>query len=328
MMMNEIDDSVIQTGVVGLGLMGSSITVALLLSGHPVIAIAPIKEDLELGKTRVINQLKHSQQIGLLNDSIESYLNKLIITEDFRKLKPCKLIVECVVETFEIKSLIYKKVESVVCEDAIIGSNTSAIPISHLQKLIQKPDRFLGIHWAEPAYATRFLEITCGEKTKIEYAEYVYKLAHQWKKEPTLLKKDIRGFITNRLMYAAYIEVFHQIEKGIISMEDADKAFRYDMGSWVTFMGIFKRMEYLGFNNYYKIIDATFKELFNGTETPKIMVEMVKTNAKGVHNLKGLYTYTKEEAKDWEKAFAMFNLDIMKLAEKYPDENTTHNLKK
>jgi 3-hydroxybutyryl-CoA dehydrogenase len=245
-------------------------------------------------------------------------LQQLIISEDYGELRTCDLVVECVIEIEEIKKSIYKKIEAVVDWDAVIASNTSAIPISELQKGLVKPDRFLGIHWAEPSYFTRFMEVTRGNSTAIEYAEWVYELAHFWGKEPTLLRKDIRGFVTNRLMYAVYREGLSLVTKGQATLEDVDKAFRYDAGSWMTFMGVFRRMDYLGLKDQFEVFKRTFPQLCNDGQVPPLMQKMVDIDAKGVKNLQGLYDYSEEEAARWDEAFASFNADIFQLAALYP----------
>lgn len=307
-----------EVGVVGLGLMGSSIVVSLLLAGHKVKAVAPLHADMELAKPRILDQLNQSCQSNLVRSGFKLRDDQLEITEDFEKLKNCKIVLECVIEDINIKAQVYNKIESVIAQDAIIATNTSAIAISVLQRLIAHPERFLGIHWAEPAYATRFLEITCGDMTHIEYAEWIFDLAHQWGKEPTLLRKDIRGFITNRLMYAVYREIFSLVEKKAITIEDADKAFRYDVGSWITMMGIFRRMDYLGLKNFEVILKNILPTLSNGEKVPPVMQHMVDANARGTQNLRGLYSYSAQEAKEWEKAFAKFNKEIFYLASCYP----------
>src|SRR5690606_12601358 len=152
----------------------------------------------------------------------------------------------CIIEQEGIKKTVYQKVESVVSPSCMISSNTSALPINILQEYLQNPGRFMGIHWAEPAFATRFLEITCGEKTDVSLAEMIQEEARHWEKEPTLLYKDIRGFITNRLMYAVYRQGFELVNQGSVDMAGLDKCFQYDIGSWITIMGIFKRMDYVG----------------------------------------------------------------------------------
>ena len=310
----------INVGVVGLGLMGSSIVVSLLIAGHKVKAVAPVPEDVITAPSHIRDELILCDKSGLLKRPVDAYLSDLVITEDYWHLSDCSLVMECVIENLEVKKVVYKKILSVVKEDTILASNTSAIPISILQQFIHLPERFMGIHWAEPAFATRFLEITCGDKTDRRHAEWVFDLALTWGKEPTLLKKDIRGFITNRLMYATYREALHLVETKQTTLIDVDKACRYDAGSWMTLMGIFRRMDFNGLQYYSKIFNSVFPILSNNDEVHVIMQHMVEINARGVHNQKGLYPYTKEEGLKWERAFAAFNQEIFHLAASYPCE--------
>jgi 3-hydroxybutyryl-CoA dehydrogenase len=315
--MGNIQTDEITVGVVGLGLMGTSFIASLLAAGHKVKAIAPVPDDMEAAPDRIKNHLIACERAGLLHKPVDSYIRQLVITEDYNELKTSQLVVECVIEKPEIKRSIYEKVERVIGKDAVIASNTSAIPISELQKGLVNPGRFLGIHWAEPSYFTRFLEITNGERTALHYSEWVYELAHYWGKEPTLLRKDVRGFITNRLMYAAYREGLSIVSKGEATLEDVDKAFRYDAGSWITLMGVFRRMDYLGLKDHLEMFRRIFPDLCNDEHVPALMQKMVDKNARGVQSLSGLYEYTEEEAVKWNEAFALFNVDIFQLAASY-----------
>lgn len=317
-MKNSISKNEIPIGVVGLGLMGTSVVTALLISGHKVKAIAPLPGDLDVALQRIHGQLEHCSKARLLDQPLEWYLEQLTLTEDYANLSGCPAVLECVIEEISAKENVYKKITDQVSSDTIIASNTSAIPISQLQKNILFPERFLGIHWAEPAYMTRFLEITCGSQTSAKYAAWIFELAHRWGKEPTLLRKDIRGFVTNRLMYAIYREMFSLVEKGGATIEDVDKAFRYDAGSWITLMGIFRRMDFMGLKDYQQIFKNVFPTLCNDDEVPELMQQMVRQKARGTMNANGLYPYSEEEALEWDRAFAVFNEDIFGLAALYP----------
>jgi 3-hydroxybutyryl-CoA dehydrogenase len=313
----------INIGVVGLGLMGCSIITSLLIAGHRVKAIGPMPVDIDTAPLRIREHLVLSENAGLLNGSVEDYLLRLTISEAYEALGDCSIVLECVKEKIDVKDKVYRQIAQATSPDTIIASNTSAIPIGILQPLVANPERFLGIHWAEPAYATRFLEITCGGQTAPDHADWVFKLAHQWGKEPTLLRKDIRGFITNRLMYALYREALYLMEKGGATLEDADKALKYDFGSWMTLMGIFRRMDFTGLKDYSEIFRALFPGLSNTDKVPVLMQRLLNMDARGVKNLKGLYTYTEEEAKEWNEAFALYNNDIYWLAGLYPSETAS-----
>jgi 3-hydroxybutyryl-CoA dehydrogenase len=308
----------IPVGVVGLGLMGCSIATCLLMAGHPVIAVAPISSDMESAESRILNHLIKSRAQGLVKETPEYYLKALVVTEDYTSLKPCKLIIESTIENEDIKKSVYSKIEAEITNDALIASNTSAIPISILQKLTTHPERFLGLHWAEPSHTTRFLEVICGDLSDIQKGEYLYELSHLWGKEPTLVKKDIRGFITNRIMYAMYREAFYLVENGYASVEDVDRACRNNAGYWMTLVGLFRWMDLTGVAAYHNVIKDIFPTLCNSTEMPKLIDDIVKAGGKGVANGQGFYSYTPEEAKLWEETFSEFSYEIRELALKYP----------
>ena len=237
------------------------------------------------------------------------------------------MVIECTIENEEIKRSVYGKIEAEIAEDALLTSNTSAIPISMLQKLTQKPDRFFGLHWAEPSHTTRFLEIICGDQSDIKKGEYLYELSHGWGKEPTLVRKDIRGFIANRLMYAMYREAFYLVENGYATVEDVDRACRNNTGYWMTLVGVFGWMDLTGVPAYHNVMKDLNATLYNGTEVPKLIDDIVKSGGKGVSNGQGFYQYSPEEAKLWEETFADFSYEIRKLALKYPADVVKAKLK-
>ena len=327
-MEKEIDVQQIPVGVVGLGLMGCSITACLLIAGHPVKAVAPVAIDMENAGSRIKNHLIKSHQEGMIKDIAETYLANLTISEDYGILKPCKLVIECTLENLDIKKTVYKKIEDVIAKDAILTSNTSAIPISVLQKETRHPERFFGLHWAEPSHTTRFLEVICGAESGIEKAEYLYALSHYWGKEPTLVRKDIRGFISNRLMYAMYREAFYLVENGYATVEDIDRACRNNAGYWMTLVGVFRWMDLTGVPAYHNVLKDLFPTLNNSTEIPKLIDGIVAEGGRGVANAKGFYDYTPEEAKLWEETFTEFSYEIRKLALKYPADVVKKKLKK
>jgi 3-hydroxybutyryl-CoA dehydrogenase len=327
-MNGSIDTKVLPVAVVGLGLMGCSITTCLLMAGHPVIAVAPIPDDLAHAEKRIRDHFSRSVKEGLIAGPVESCLSGLTITEDYNQLKNCRIVIECTIENLDIKGSVYQKIESVIAPDAILTSNTSAIPISILQLQTGNPERFFGLHWAEPSHTTRFLEIICGDRSDVSRGEYLYSVAQHWGKEPTLVRKDIRGFITNRLMYSMYREAFHLVENGYATVEDVDRACRNNAGYWMTLVGVFRWMDLTGVPAYHTVMKDLFPTLSNATEVPKLIDDIVKAGGRGVANAKGFYQYTPEEAKLWEETFVEFSYEIRRLALKYPADVVVRALKK
>ena len=324
----DINTKEIPVGVVGLGLMGCSICTCLLMAGHPVTAIAPISNDMDHALTRITEHLKKSKEERLVDHDPEYFLQQLTISEDYSLLRSCKLVIECTLESETIKKSVYEKIEAQVNDEAVITSNTSAIPISLLQKLTKIPQRFFGLHWAEPSHTTRFLEVICGEQSDMEKGEHLYSLSHKWGKEPTLVRKDIRGFITNRLMYAMYREAFNLVENGYATIEDVDRACRNNGGYWMTLVGVFRWMDLTGVPAYHNVMKDLLPTLSNATEVPKLIDDIVKAGGRGVANAHGFYSYTPEEAKLWEETYRDFSYEIRELALKYPADVVKRKLEK
>lgn len=317
--LQNLNPSQIKVGVVGLGLMGSSITSCLLAAGHAVIALDISADKRKTAKNRVLRDLKDLQKEKILKESPLVALKRLSITADYHSLKPCEIAVEATFENLNTKRAVIQSLEKVLVKNAIICLNTSALPITQLQQGAKNPKRILGVHWAEPAYLTRFMEVICGKKSEMKFANIIMQMAVKWKKEPTLVKKDIRGFITNRLMYALIREAFYLVESGVTTIEGVDRSMRNDLGSWITFAGPFRMMDLTGIPAYRAVMRDLLPNLNNAKTVPKLMNQVADSGAMGTANHKGFYHYTPAEAKKWDKQFAEFSRDIRRLSLSYAE---------
>lgn len=310
----------IRIGTVGLGLMGSSIATCILAAGHEVTSLVLSISEAKTAQKRIFNFLSELSAEGLLAGDPEEIIEKITITDDVSLFAGHEVVIESITESVDAKKDIYRQLETVLSPTAIIGSNTSAIPVTILQEGLAHPERLLGIHWAEPAHITRFMEVICGKDSDLKYAQQVVQLAESWGKEPSLLRKDIRGFITNRIMYAMLREAFNLVENGFATPEDVDRSLRNDLGYWITFAGPFRFMDLTGIPAYLTVMKDLFPELDNTSKAPQTMENLVSAGAKGVSNAQGFYPYTKESAARWEEKFIEFSFDIRKLAAKYNEE--------
>ncbi|WP_149240522.1 3-hydroxyacyl-CoA dehydrogenase family protein [Dyadobacter sp. 32] len=310
----------IRIGTVGLGLMGSSIATCILAAGHEVTSLVLSISEAKTAQKRIFNFLSELSAEGLLAGDPEEIIEKITITDDVSIFAGHEVVIESITESVDAKKDIYRQLETVLSPTAIIGSNTSAIPVTILQEGLAHPERLLGIHWAEPAHITRFMEVICGKDSDLKYAQQVVQLAESWGKEPSLLRKDIRGFITNRIMYAMLREAFNLVENGFATPEDVDRSLRNDLGYWITFAGPFRFMDLTGIPAYLTVMKDLFPELDNTSKAPQTMENLVSAGAKGVSNAQGFYPYTKESAARWEEKFIEFSFDIRKLAAKYNEE--------
>jgi 3-hydroxybutyryl-CoA dehydrogenase len=308
----------IQAGVVGLGLMGHSIIACLLSAGHEVIAITRNLAKHRGTRRHVLELLREMKREGFLKAEPKALVANLSISEEYRALAQCGIVIESIIEDVESKQVAYRAIEQAVPAGTIIGSNTSSIPVTLLQQGALHPERFVGIHWDEPAHVTRFMEIIAGEKTGKRFAEKVVALASAWGKEPSLLRRDVRGFITNRISYAMFREACHLVDSGIATVEDVDRSLRNDVGWWMTFAGPFRYMDLMGVEGYYRVMKELLPELSVDPGVPASMGNLVESGGRGISNGVGFYKYTAAQAKRWEKMFVKFNYEIRSLAAKYP----------
>lgn len=310
----------IPVGVVGLGLMGTSIMACLLAAGHPVIGITRSLSRRRNTRRHLQSLLREMKRQNLLSADPERVVKNLRIGEEYEGLRGCQVVIETVLEDIPVKHGVLRKVEAVVPLETIIGSNTSAIPATTLQMGAVRPERILGIHWGEPAHVTRFMEIICGEKTERRFVDRARLLAQRWGKEPSVVWRDVRGFLTNRCMYALLREAFYLVEAGYATIEDVDRSLRNDLGYWITFAGPFRFMDLTGVPAYLRVMKDLLPDLCCSTEVPALIQKVVDAGAQGVANAQGFYQYSAEEARRWEKRFRKFTYEIRALARKYPAE--------
>jgi 3-hydroxybutyryl-CoA dehydrogenase len=301
-------------GVVGMGLMGTSISACLLAAGHRLAGVEADPAKLWTARKRLLELLEDAEREGLLSAPASTLIERATISANFSVLKGATFVVESTVEDPAIKRQVIANVERFVSPETLIGSNTSAIPVTDLQRDCRHPERVLGLHWAEPAHLTRFMEIVCGKKTSIANARRAMRLASTWGKEPSLLRRDIRGFITNRIMYAMLREAFYLVESGYATVADVDRSMRNDLGYWITFAGPFRFMDLTGIPVYAAVMKDLWPELSCRKEMPRLMQRVVKSGARGVSNANGFYRYTPKQAKEWEERFLEFSYRIRDFA--------------
>ena len=306
-------------GLVGLGFLGRSIAACLIGRGLTVKAYARRgREAYDEARPHVAGQVRELVELGGFPRAIlDDWADRLIETQELEELSDCDFVIESIAEDLAAKQTLFDRLEEIIGPDVPVGSNTSAIPIGLIQGPRQRPERFIGLHWSEPAHNTRFLEIIPGDNTSQATAEAALALGRRCGKEPSVLKKDIRGFVTNRLFYAMVREAFHLLESGVADAETIDRSFRNDVGWWATLAGPFRLMDLTGLPAYAAVMKGLFPELSKQEAVPETMRKLMDEGANGVFNGRGFYDYTPEEAERWQAAWGDFSWDIRKLAEKY-----------
>lgn len=293
--------------VVGLGFLGRGIAASLLMHGYRVLAFDQTVDQLSEAQASVaaaINEaIEHGASPGALADD---WRQRYHPTTSIDELASATFVIESVTEDARLKASVFDELERVIGPAVPIASNTSAIPISSMQQLRRHPERFLGMHWAEPAHATRFLEIIRGEQTGDDAYEQARLLAIRCGKEPCVVAQDIPGFIANRLGYAIYREAMHLVSAGIADAETVDRSFRNSIGLWATLCGPFRWIDLTGGPALYaKAMEPVLPMLNDDRRLPSWFERLRAENAQGIANGQGVFHYAPEEAKAWEEQYRL-----------------------
>lgn len=312
-----------RAGIVGLGLMGTSITACLLAAGHQVAGLEKSVSRRRSIKRHVLTLLKQLSKEGFLESDPDALIENLTVSSSYSVLADAAVVVESITENLNSKVEVLFQVESVVSPSTLIVTNTSAIPITRIQEKMSFPGRVLGMHWDEPAHVTVFMEIVRGKQTSRAYLHLAAEIARKWwGKDPSQVRRDVKGFITNRISYAMFREASYLVDSGIATIEDVDRSLRNDVGWWIGFVGPFRYMDLMGVRAYETVMRDLLPDLSCGKQVPRIMRQATKEGGNGISNGRGFYTYTPVQAKSWEKRFLAYNYEMRRLTAKYsiPDE--------
>lgn len=305
-------------GIVGLGFLGRGIAACLLGYGFKVKGFTRQQSTHDAARKHIgeaVGEMVDHKLVAAV--ARDAWPSKYEATSSLDTFRDCDFVIESVIEDLNVKNGIFDQLEATVRDDVPIASNTSALPITVLQKGRKHPRRFVGTHWGEPVHAMRFMEIIRGEQTSDEAFQMAMELGDAAGKDPAVLKKDIDGFIVNRIGYAMYREAFHILESGVADVESIDRAFRNAVGLWATLAGPFRWMDLTGANLYPRVMRNLLPKLSTSTEIPPTMLKIEESGAEGIANRKGYYQYTDEEAERWEKLLREHAWAVRELQEKY-----------
>jgi 3-hydroxybutyryl-CoA dehydrogenase len=305
-------------GVVGLGLLGRGIVACLLSRGLKVVAHTRSEQTRAEATQHVAHAIDELVSRGGVPAQLrEQWRDRLINAAALDEFAACDFIIESVIEDLQAKQTLFEELEKIVKPDTPIASNTSALPITLLQQGRNYPRRFIGMHWAEPCHLTRFLEVVRGEQTDERTADAAVALGKSAGKEPSLVQKDVEGFIANRLGYALYREAFWLLENGVADIETIDRSFCNAISVWGNIAGPFRWMDMTGLPAYAAVMRRLWPQLSCAKEVPRLMTELVDSGARGISNGRGFYEYTEQEASRWQRLLVE---NVWKVRELYPEE--------
>ena len=297
--------------VLGSGLMGHGIAQVSAMAGYNV-AIRDIDQSfLDKAMEKIkwsLNKLVEKNKIS--SKDAENILARIATFVDLKEaLKDCDLVIEAVPEDMNLKKKVYAEVDKLLPEKAVLASNTSTLPITEIAKTTSRPNRFIGIHFFNPPQLMPLVEVIPGAKTDSDLVDATMQYVRKVGKEPILCKKDVAGFIVNRIFIPLVHEAAWSLERDSAKMTEIDAAVKFKLGFP---MGIFELADYTGIDVVHKATVEMYsrdKRVIN----PCPMVEELFNNKNyGQKSGKGFYEYksgtyerinlTKEEAERYNPA--------------------------
>ncbi len=219
-------------GVMGAGVMGSGIAQVLAISGHEVVCrdladdvLATAREGVDTGRFGVRGAVERGK---LTADEAEAALARLTFTTDLDQAVDVDLIIEAVPENLGLKVKFWRELDTLAPPDTIFASNSSGFPIAAMAAGTDRPDRFIGWHWASPAPVMKLAEIVRGPETSDATVDTVVRLAAAAGKNPVVVKDTDQswGYVANRVYFAMVREANRVVSEGVADREQVDQLMR------------------------------------------------------------------------------------------------------
>jgi 3-hydroxybutyryl-CoA dehydrogenase len=282
--------------VLGAGVMGHGIAQIYAQEGYDVRLYDVAEQGLEKAKKLIQNSMALFVKEELITEQQKGQaLQHLSYTTNLKEaLADVQMVIEVVPEVIELKWEIFRQIEEVVSQEVIIASNTSAFPLSTLRRYAAHPERYIITHFFNPAQLVPLVEIIQDEETDSKVVEATRQYIESIRKSPIVLKKEVPGFVANRLQAAVAREAYWLLENGVASAEDIDTAMRDGLGFRWAFIGPLKTNDFGGLDTLKRVFDHLFPLLSNADSTPAFLAKLVEEGKLGVKTGEGFYSYDEQ----------------------------------
>ncbi len=198
------------------------------------------------------------------------------------------LVVEAVPEVMELKKIIYKKLDEAAPGHAILASNTSSLSITEMAEQTGRPEKVVGMHFFNPPMLMALVEVVRGEETDDETTDAIVKLVEKLGKTPVVVRKDVRGFIVNRVIGAVMNEAFWVVENGEATIEEVDAAVKYKAGFP---LGAFELADMIGLDVMYEVGQIMETAYGDVAKSSPMLAKLVEEGNLGQKTGKGFYDW-------------------------------------
>jgi 3-hydroxybutyryl-CoA dehydrogenase len=283
-------------GVIGLGTMGAGIAEVFARSGFQVTGVEVSDEALERGRQHLEHSTGRAVARGKLTEAEQAELvGRINFTTSMKDLADADFVVEAVVESIAIKKAVFRELDDIVSDDAILATNTSSLSVTEISTANSRPGRVVGVHFFNPAPVQQLVEVIRTVVTEPQVLADVQRLLASIGKSPVVCG-DKAGFIANTLLFGYLNHAVAMYEGHYASREDIDAAMRYGCGYP---MGPLALLDLIGLDTAYEILDTMYKQGRDRLHAPApVLKQMVTAGLLGRKSGRGFYTY---EAPDSSK---------------------------
>ncbi len=293
--------------VIGTGIMASGIAAGFIAKSIPVVILGRSKEKSDACLSKAIAL---AEKIGLSGENSKKQSSEIFsaqtteVLEAWKNWDDCEWVIETIAENLALKQAIFKHLDEVVPAHIPIGSNSSGFPISKIALGLKTANRMIGAHYFMPAEVVPLVEIVMGEKTDIAFAEKACQIYKAIDKKPVLVKKDIPGFLANRIQHALMREALSLVQEGIATPEDIDDAVRYSFGFRYAAVGPMTQKEISGWDGMANAAKEIYPSLSNITTLPPKVVQLMSEGKTGMKAGEGFRTWSPEEIKKTSDSYS------------------------
>jgi 3-hydroxybutyryl-CoA dehydrogenase len=272
--------------VIGGGTMGGGIAVSFVLAGESVRIVEGSDELVQAADGRVRASLVRAAERRGRSDEIEA-LQKLLHFDTEHRPGGVELVIEAVPEDTALKQKIFSSIEGIYDGSTIFGSNTSSLSITEIASVLERPKRFVGMHFFNPVPASNLVEIVVGAETSEATTNRVVELAVLLDKTPIVVQ-DSPGFASSRLGLTLGLEAIRMVESGVASAEDIDAAMTL---GYKHPIGPLKLTDLVGVDVRLAIAEHLAETLGERFEPPQLMRDMVAEGKLGEKSGEGFYVW-------------------------------------
>ena len=274
--------------------MGHGIAQVSAMAGYNVVLRDIEQKFLDNAMEKIkwsLDKLVSKEKISQIEaDDIFSRINPVVDLND--AVKDCHLVIEAVPEIMDLKKKVYAELDQAAGSDVVFASNTSTLPITEIANTTSRPEKFIGIHFFNPPQLMKLVEVIPGQKTAKEVVDLTQDYVKSVKKEPVLCRKDVPGFIINRLFIPLVHEACYVIDRQGSQLTEIDSAVKFKLGFP---MGIFELADFTGMDVIHKAtieMHQRDKKVIN----PHPKIEQLYNEKKlGQKSGEGFYKYSKDK---------------------------------